>query len=333
MSRLLDFPLALPMRGYVIGVDLGGTLIKAAALDLKGKLLARTKTSTLVEEGPERTIANIVLSVCKLKKRLDPRPLLAVGVGVPGILDWEEGLVIQCPNLPGWEGLALRERLGKDIDRPVAIENDANAAALGERWLGAAKDWNNFMLITLGTGVGSGMVLDGKLWRGESGRAGELGHVQVEPRGLACGCGGRGCLEQYASATAIKRMALEGIKKGKESAIYEIAQGKTDRIGLEIVQKAARAGDPLAREIYRKVGTYLGSGIAAVVNLLDISNFVLAGGVSTAYDLFVEALQEKLKEQVLGQDAERIRVESSRLGPDVGMYGCAYLAITSLTAG
>ncbi|MDC4224400.1 MAG: ROK family protein [Candidatus Manganitrophus sp.] len=193
----------------VIGIDLGGTYIKGAALDLTGQILSEGKIATEVAQGQERVLNNVTGLIADLCKMSGGRSLAGVGLGVPGALDFKEGRIIESPNFPGWDNFPIRSQVEKAVGVPVVIENDASAAAMGERWVGAAQNVDNFLLITLGTGVGGGLVLGGKLWPGETGKAGEIGHMKITPDGPPCGCGSTGCLEVYASSTALVRMAEE----------------------------------------------------------------------------------------------------------------------------
>src|SRR5215472_288619 len=203
------------MTTFAIGVDLGGTNLRIAAVDSNGKVLEKTTTSTEVSRGRDQVIdamcAAIQQTVTKLRGSGD---LAGIGIGVPGIIELQTGMLRGSPNLPGWEDYPVRDEIERRLQTTVVLENDANAAALGEKWLGAAASVDDMCMFTLGTGVGGGVVLQGKIWHGMTGMAGELGHTNVEPEGHPCKCGSRGCLEQYASATAVKRMAQEAIASG-----------------------------------------------------------------------------------------------------------------------
>lgn len=318
------------MKGHVIGIDLGGTLIKAAAFDSRGRLLTRTQTDTLVREGKERVATDVVALVTRMARESESPPLLALGVGVPGLLDYKKGVVIKCPNLPGWEKFPLKGYLEERLKKPVILENDANAGALGEKWLGAARGMRNFMLVTLGTGVGSGLVLNGRLWRGEVGQAGELGHLKVKAQGLPCGCGDRGCLEVYASGSAVRRMAREALAKGRRTILHQMVGGKLERLDPALVQQAAAQGDQLARGIYRILGAHLGLALAQVVNILDVTNFILGGGVSKAWNLFLPSLKRNLYTRVIGREPATIKILPAECGEDAGIVGLAYLALAAL---
>jgi glucokinase len=266
-------------------------------------------------------VANLVSLAEKLAQQAKAGQLLALGVGFAGVLDKERAVVIKSPNLPGWESFNLKAHLSQRLNSPVVLENDANAAAMGEKWRGAAKGLDNFMLITLGTGVGSGIVLKGELWLGESGQGGEFGHTKVVRQGQLCNCGDRGCLEAYVSGKAITRMAKRAIKQGKYSLL-----GRLKAIDAEKVQQAAQAGDKVALGVYRAVGGYLGLAIANVVNLLDITQFVLGGSISNAYPLLLPGLMGEMDKQLLGGNVRGVEIIKAQC-QDAGVCGSAHLAL------
>ncbi len=311
----------MPRTGYVIGVDLGGTSIRAAAFSPSGDVLARASLPTQARQGKARVIVNLVRLTKKIEQKAKAGPLLALGVGFAGVLDEKREVVVKSPNLPGWESFDLKAHLVHEIKKPVILENDANAGAVGEKWLGAAKQLENFMLITLGTGVGSGIVLNGKLWQGVTGRGGEFGHIKVVRQGWPCACGGRGCLEAYVSGRAITRMAKQAIEQGKSSLL-----GRFKAIDPEEVQQAGQRGDKAALGIYQRVGRHLGLAIANVVNLLDLTQFVMAGSISNAYDLFMPSLRAEMNNQILGGGSERVEIIKAQC-EDAGVCGSAYLAL------
>lgn len=317
------------MSKCVVGIDLGGTYIKGAVFDPSGKLLDEGKLETGVALGQERVIQNIVTLVNRLKERCSSETLAGVGLGVPGALDFKNGRIVQSPNFPGWENVPIRAWIQKELAVPVVLENDANAAAMGERWVGAARQLDHFLLITLGTGVGGGLVLNRKLWYGENGKGGEVGHMRITPDGPPCGCGQQGCLEVYASWPALIRMAREKwseVQKGGHAepfpSRFETVQG--------LAQEAER-GDPVAQAVFSKLAFYLGIGITNVANLLDINHYIISGGVGSAFHLFHEPLRREVASRVFGMDRETayktIRIEKALCGENAGMLGAGYLAL------
>ena len=242
------------MPSFAIGVDLGGTNLRVAAVDDSGKLLEKVTSGTEVARGRDAVIdamTTVILDVAKKFQHVGP--LAGIGVGIPGIIDMRTGMLRQSPNLPGWHDYPVQDEIERRLKSPVILENDANAAALGEKWLGAARDWPSMCMLTLGTGVGGGIVLDEQVWRGMTGMAGELGHLSVDPDGPRCGCGSRGCVEQYASATAVKRMAEEMIRSGKAPELERASKGNVE-FSAKVVHQMAMQGDEPAREIFRTVG-------------------------------------------------------------------------------
>ncbi|MGC2697624.1 MAG: ROK family protein, partial [Candidatus Angelobacter sp.] len=216
------------------------------------------------------------------------------GIGVPGIIELQTGMLRQSPNLPGWHDYPVRDEIERRLGTTVVLENDANAAALGEKWLGAAASVDDMCMLTLGTGVGGGVVLNGRVWHGMTGMAGELGHISVDPSGPPCNCGSRGCLEQVASATAVKRMAVEAVATGKAPELGR-AMDEDPEFSAKVVHQRATQGDEPAREIFRRVGNALGIVIADMVNIFNFPMYVVGGGVSSAWDAFAPAMLETVR--------------------------------------
>ncbi|MBI3804910.1 MAG: ROK family protein [Nitrospirae bacterium] len=314
---------------FVIGIDLGGTFIKGATLDANGTVIFEGRLGTEVVEGRKRVLQNLAQLIGDLRKMSPGRSLVGVGLGIPGAIDFKEGRIIQSPNFPGWDGFPIRSAVEETVGVPVIVENDANAAAVGEGWVGAARTLENFLLITLGTGVGGGLVLGGKLWYGESGKAGEIGHMQITPDGPPCGCGSRGCLEVYASWPALVRMAKEEWSRLRENGTVDSAPPPW-KSAFEVAEAAGRH-DPIAKAAFAEMAYYLGIGIANVSNLLDLNYFILSGGVSNALPLFETALRQEVARRAFGMtEAEalkRIEIRQALLGESAGMIGAAYLAL------
>lgn len=308
------------MKDYFIGLDLGGTNIRAAAITKEGEILHRVKIPTEVSKGKESVIANILKVIETIRQGTKGFKLSAIGMGIPGIIFFDKGIVARSPNFPDWIDFNLRERLSKDFDVPFYIDNDANLAAVGEGWLGAGKEFNSFCMLTLGTGVGGGIVLNKNIWRGEYGMAGELGHITIFPDGHPCNCGNRGCLEQYASATGIVRMARE--KFGVKSSEF---RGKN--ITADMLYQLAKNRDRDSIEIFQKMGRILGIGIADIVNILNIELFVLGGGVADAWDYFIPSTLDEVRKRTYRITGERVKVVKAKLGDDAGIFGAAYMAM------
>lgn len=323
------------MNSFAVGVDLGGTNMRIAAVERGGTQLATLQAATDLKRGRDLILAELCSGVRDLVQRFAPdRQLIGIGVGVPGIIDLETGTVHSAANLPGWSDYPVRQELQKRLQVPVVLENDANCAAMGEQWLGAGQGVDDLCMITLGTGVGGGFVVRGRPWHGLMGMAGELGHMTVVPDGTPCGCGSRGCLEQYASATAIKRMALEAVA-GNQAPGLAKAVAENPGFDARAVFDCYRQGDPAARAIFESVGSALGIAMANLVNALNLPLHVIGGGVAKAWEAFSPALfRELTRRSVVFRAGEfrKVRHKATMVVPtdlhgSAGVLGAARLAL------
>ena len=297
-----------------IGIDIGGTRIKAGVVDDAGVVRARR----VVAVGSERDQAAVVTALAGLLGGLahgEPGGIRAVGVAAAGVIERERGLIRESPNFPAWRDFALGVELAAATGLTISLENDANAVILGEARAGAGRGASSLLGLTLGTGVGGGVILDGRLWRGARGMAGELGHVTMEPRGRACGCGNRGCLEQYAGAVGIRQTLRE-----RRGALADLA-GTSD--APRALAELARHGDPDAREVWREVGAYVGQAVAGFVHALDVTRVVVAGGIAFAADLFLPAADETFRARAFRSMSEGVDLRAGTLGEDAGIIGAA----------
>jgi glucokinase len=307
----------------VCAVDLGGTNLRAANVDSEGRIHERVKLPTPKSESAQDIVEAIASVVIRCEERASTS-VHSVSVVVPGSVQAETGVVVNAPNLPAVVGFKLSEALKTKLQHLVLIANDANAAALGEMWQGAARGCRTIVCLTLGTGVGSGIVLDGELWRGTDGTAGEIGHTSVEPfGGVQCKCGNFGCLEVYASATAIVRMTREMLENNLHSVLNLIPSAN---LTAQDVYKAAMANDKLARDTFRSVGIHLGVAIANVVNTINPEMIVIGGGVSAAFDLFADIARSEMMKRAFPVPAQRCRIAKAECGDDAGLLGAAKLA-------
>lgn len=322
------------MGDYSIGVDLGGTNLRIAAVNSDGKLMEKLTLGAEVSRGRDFVISEMCKAIETLKAKYHGTgQLLGIGIGVPGFIDMAAGMVMESPNLPDWKSFPARDEIEKRLTTRVILENDANSAAMGEKWLGAARDYENMAMYTLGTGVGGGLVFNGHLWHGMTGMAGELGHFNVYSDGHPCGCGSRGCLEQYASATAVVRMSSEAIARG-ESAELERLSHDPGQFTSRSIYNLAVQGETAAKKVFDSVGRALGIGIGSMVNALNLPIYVIGGGVSSAWDAFAPAMFEEMKFRSsiysltapdrVGHDKGTI-VTRALLGSDAGLYGAARL--------
>ena len=308
--------------GLVFAADVGGTHIRAAAVDQDGKILLRTKQSTPQANDPDEIVRALVNAVREGEKLGIANEITAVSVVVPGTVDVEKGMVVRAPNVPSLNGFHLTDALSSELNRSALIENDANAAAVGEMWLGAGLGKRTIVCVTLGTGVGGGIVLDGKLWRGVDGAAAEIGHMCVDPfGGVACGCGSRGCLEVYASATAIVRMTREAKPRYPDSVLDE-----KEELTSQTIFDAGVAGDELALEVFRRMGVYLGIGLANLINILNPEMIVIGGGLANGWQLFEKNMRQQVAERAFPLLAARVQIVRAACGDDAGLLGAARLA-------
>ena len=315
------------MADFAIGVDLGGTNLRAAAITHDGALLEDFQVSTEAAAGRDKVTSNIIGGIRQVQAGHDGDKLLGIGIGVPGLIRLEEGVIVASPNLPGWEDFPLRDKLEGELGCPIILENDANAAALGEVWLGAGRDVDDLVLLTLGTGIGGGVISGGKVLHGQDGMAGELGHITVEPHdGALCGCGNYGCVEAEASATAVRRMAEEAIAAGSSPALAKLAESHGG-VSARLVDAAAQDGDAEAIRIYEHMGEALGRALANLVNIFNFPLYLLAGGVLAAWDRFAPAMFEEVKKRSYTYRQTNSRIEKAQLGNKAGLYGAAYLPI------
>ncbi len=308
---------------YAVGVDLGGTYIKLGIVTDGGKIVKKVVVDTLAEKGPDVIIAQIKKG---LKQLLDGTKLKihAVGVGCPGVVSTKKGTVENPPNLPGWNRVNLVKILEKTTNKKVFIENDANAAAIGEYIFGAGKKYDSFVMITLGTGVGGGIILKRKIYRGDFGAAGEIGHVTIDYKGPKCNCGSYGCIETYIG----NQYLVERIKKelnGKKSIIKELVQNDLTLLTPKIISEAAEAGDAFAQVVVKDMGAYLGAAMASLSNVLDIGVFIIGGGVSGFGKPLFEAIEENTRARVLTPLRKRIKVVHAKLQNDAGIKGASAL--------
>ena len=312
---------------YRIGVDIGGTNVKIALVDKKGEIKHPKTVPTRAEMGYEYTIGNITQCIKDLmvEAKITTGDIEGIGFGFPGQIDCDKGVVRILPNIPGWIDVPIAEIMQKEFNVPVKVDNDVRCMALAELNYGAGAGCKNLICITVGTGIGSGIVINGKLVRGASNAAGEIGHIKMEMHnGLLCGCGDTGCFEAYVSGPSIVAMAKEYVKGGKSAKFREIA-GSTSAITPAIVCQAAQEGDVVAKKIFERMGEYLGIGLSSVVNLLNPERIVIGGGVAEAGDILFEPLKSTLKHRAMPIQGEAVEVVPAQLGNTAGLIGASLL--------
>ncbi len=312
--------------GLVFAADLGGTYLRTAIVDEDGRIRSRLKQNTPEADNPDEIVGALVSAARRFEAQdvASGKGLRAVSVAVPGTVNVEAGLVVKAPNLTCLESFRLAEALTAELKLPAILENDANAAAVGEMWQGAGRGHRAIVCVMLGTGVGGGIILNGKLWRGVNDSAAEIGHMCVDPfGGVACTCGSRGCLEVYASATAIVRMTREALPRYAESVL-----ATSENLTSEEVYRAGLAGDALALEVFRRMGVYLGIGLANLINVLNPEMIVIGGGVVNGWDLFEKHMRHEAHERAFPVPAAQVKIVPGECGDDAGLLGAARLAFT-----
>jgi glucokinase len=326
------------VRTFSIGVDLGGTSLRVSALAEDGERLNNTSLPTRVGDGPNAVVSDICNAIRgSLADASDSLKLRGIGLGSPGPIALPEGRLLHLPNFPGWDGFELKKSVEANLGMAVIVESDANAAALAEWQRGAGKELGagSLCMLTLGTGVGNGIILNRRIWHGMNGMGGEAGHVPILPDGVACGCGGNGCLEMYASATGMRRMALERAHPGDSPGLARLLAEKPDFMARDLAN-LADTGDADALKLFNDLGRYVGLGLAGLVNTLNLPLYVVGGGLASAWHLFapemfrtvrhysyVYRLSEPRDNRVLEQ--QKTNIMPATLGPDAGIIGAAML--------
>jgi len=314
------------MFQYVLAADLGGTNLRMAVVARDGHIVHRERCST-PRSGDASLIVSTIANLVERCKQYIGSERFIVGIAAPIIMDLAAGRIGTSPNLPMLDGFPLRSEVEKMVGVTTILENDATAAAIGEHWLGASRKIDNSICLTLGTGVGGGLILNGQPHRGPDGTAGEIGHISVEPEGHPCGCGSQGCLEQYSSATAVVRMTRE-LAINMQSDLAE-----TDDLSAEVIYNAAMNGDKVAILAYGKMGYYLGIALADLINILNPEVIILAGGLAAGWDAFVGETREQVEKRAFRVPATRVKLVRAELGDDAGMLGVASVAFSSIVQG
>ena len=318
-------------KEYAIGIDLGGTFIKGGVIDLAGNVVFSTSIETQSERGQEGVLermAELSRAVAE-GAGIEWGQVRCVGVGSPGPLSTRDGFVYSAPNLPGWENVPVVKMLKEKLDCCVTLENDANAAAYAENWVGAGKGASSMIMLTLGTGIGGGIVLNGDVWHGRDDAAGELGHTTINLDGPECNCGSWGCIEAYASAPNTVRRALEGIKAGRQTSLKAVMDSG-EEITAKGIYEAAVAGDDFARETIEATGRYLGIAIASFVNIFNPELVVLFGGLAGAGEMIFEPARQEVERRAAKPASDTVKIVPAMLGGQAGIIGAAGCALRRL---
>lgn len=307
-----------------LGIDLGGTHIKIALVNQQGKLVREMQLETQVKLGPVRIISEIKKAGRALMENAHTKKIKGIGVGVAGDVDQKRGKVRFSPNL-GWRNVPLGTALKRSFNMPVVVDNDANVAAWGAYILEAKKKVKNLIAVTLGTGVGGGIIIDGKLFHGASGTAGEIGHVPIYPNGLKCSCGSRGCLECYVGAPHLVRQAKDAIRAGQETALVQMVHGYMNALTPIIIELAAKKGDRLSVKIWEDAGRNLGIALSGLINLFNPEMIVLAGGTSRAGKLITGPMWKAVKQYSFKSPRRTVSIVLSQRDKDLGVAGAGLL--------
>lgn len=315
------------MAKYVIGIDIGGTNIKAGVIKKSGEVIKSYSIKTQASKGADDVLERIKKLTDEIIKEneLDKKDIIGIGMGIPGPVNTDTGIVNFCPNMKGWENYPAAEKLEEMTGFKVKVGNDVNVITLGEIWMGAAQGYKNVAGITLGTGIGGGMVINGHLVSGASGAAAEVGHMKVEHGGKLCGCGQYGCWEAYASATGLQREAVSRLAVNTDTVIWDKIGHDPQKIEAKHIFDAAKEGDKFALSLLDYEIKYLSMGIANILNLLNPELVVIGGGISLAGDILFDRLREKLKEETLKVALDAVKIVPAKLGNDAGVVGAAAL--------
>jgi glucokinase len=312
-----------------LGIDLGGTKILTAVVTAGGEVVSRDRGATPAEAGHEAVVKSMLDSAGRALAgaRLTAADLLAVGLGAPGLSNPETGILLTSPHLPGWKDVPLRDIMERRLGRRVFLINDASAAALGELYFGVGRGARDLIYVTVGTGIGGGIIVDGRLYTGSAGMAGEVGHMVVDDEGPPCDCGNRGCWETLVSGTALAREARRRIGEGAVTSLLEYAGGDIDGVSAETVHAAARAGDNLAKELMARAAYYLGVGLANLINIFNPEVVVIGGGLSEIGDMLLKPAFEEAGRRAYKQVYQAVRFARAELGRDSGVLGAAAFAL------
>lgn len=312
---------------YVVGIDVGGTNIVAGAVAEDGsEVLGLVSEPTFAEQGADAVLERILKLARSSIAAVRGKTVAGVGIGAPGPLDTARGVVLLTPNL-GWTNFPLRDRVTGGLNLPATLDNDANCAIFGEWWRGAARGAEHVVGLTIGTGIGGGIVLGGEIYHGASDIAGEIGHMTIDSTGRRCKCGNYGCLEAYASGPAIAARAVEGIEAGVETTLPQYVKGDLRQITAQVVYEAAHDGDDYALEVVKDTARFLGAGVANIINIFNPQLVVICGGVTLAGDRLFVPLRAEVKRRAFKPAVDVCRIVPGELAGTAGVYGAAAVFI------
>ena len=314
------------LEKLIVGADLGGSKINAILADSRGNILRQELKDTLAQEGPDKVITRVIGCIKQVAAGED---IAGIGIGAAGACDVANGIITFSPNLQGWHNIPLKDILKREFDPPIYLENDATAAALGEHYFGGAVGTANLVYLCVGTGIGGGIMIDGQLYHGASGSAGEIGHMSIDINGPRCSCGNIGCWETFASGTALAKEAVKRIKVGAKTSILDFADGDLQKVSARRVFLAAQEGDPLANELISQTAYYLGVGLVSIVNIFNPQLILIGGGLSRMGRLLLEPATKVVRERAYELPAAAVRIELAQLGADAEALGGVALVLES----
>ena len=319
-------------EALILSIDLGGTKILTAVINAQGKILSRDHSLTPPAKGQEAVIQAILESAGRARNQagIAAADITAISIGAPGLSNPETGILFTSPNLPGWKNVPLLAIFERKFGKKVFLINDANAAAIGELQFGAGKGARNLIYITVSTGIGGGIIIDGKIYTGFIGTAGELGHMTIEVDGPLCNCGNRGCWESLASGTALAREARQRINERARTSLLDHAGGDPEKVSAEVIHQAAQAGDKLAAELITQTGYYLGVGLANLINIFNPERIIIGGGLSNIGDRLLKPAFKEAERRAFKEAYRVVRFASPQLGQDSGVIGAAFLALRGI---
>jgi len=309
---------------YAIGVDLGGSNIKLGIVSETGKLIQKISVRTEAEKGRKKVIDKIVQGINELTEK-SKFNITGIGIGCPGVVTPGKGIVENPPNLPGWDKVNIGKIISKEFNKSVFVDNDANAAAIGELTFGSGKKYKSFIMITLGTGVGGGIVMNNKIYHGDFGAAGEIGHISIDYNGPKCNCGSYGCIEAYAGNQYLRERVREQLKKHPKSKMWKLIENDLSKVSPRNIQEAAESGDAFAKSVVVELGFQLGSAFTSLCNVLDISVFIIGGGIAGFGKPLFDSIKKTIAKKVMAPIRPRVRVLPAKLKNDAGIKGASAL--------
>jgi glucokinase len=309
---------------YAIGVDLGGTSIKLGIVTNTGRLIKKISIRTEAEKGPKKVINNIIFGIKELTEKSKYK-IDGIGIGCPGVVTPGKGIVEDPPNFPRWKKVNIGKIIFQEFKKPVFVDNDANAAAIGELTFGSGKNYKSFIMITLGTGVGGGIVINKKIYHGDFGAAGEIGHISIDFNGPKCNCGSYGCIEAYAGNLYLRERVRTELRKHPESKMWKLINNDLNKVSPRNIQSAAEVGDAYAKSVINELGVHLGSAFASLCNVLDISVFIIGGGIAGFGKPLFNSIKKTIAGRVMAPIRPRVRVLPAKLKNDAGIKGASAL--------